>query len=86
MASYLEEPDTDSDEEIICELTEEQKNEILQQCLQLKEEGNLFFKDNNYQNALEKYTVSFTLSFLSFLLSSLNFFSFYLFFIKIGNY
>lgn len=64
MASYLEEPDTDSDEEVVCTLSEEEKQEIASQCLALKQEGNALFGSQNYEEALQKYTVRSTLSFL----------------------
>ena len=57
MSSYLEDPDTDSDAEVICTLTEEEKEAISSQCLILKQEGNALFSSKDYEGALVKYTV-----------------------------
>jgi hypothetical protein len=59
--SYLEDPDTDSDAELVCELSEEEINEIRNQCNQMKMEGNEFFSSQNYEGAIERYSVSFDL-------------------------
>jgi hypothetical protein len=56
--SYLEDPDTDSDAELVCSLSEEEIFEIRGQCDQIKIEGNEFFKTQNYEGAIERYSVS----------------------------
>lgn len=57
MASYLEEPDTDSDQEVVCTLTEDEIIEIQNQCNAIKGEGNQYFTTQNYELAIERYSV-----------------------------
>ena len=58
MASYLDDPDTDSDNEVECTLSEEEIAAIKTQCADLKAEGNACFTSQDFDGALEKYTVS----------------------------
>jgi hypothetical protein len=61
MSSYLDEPDEDIQDEgkqdAVITLSEEEKEIIKAQCTVLKEEGNEFFKNQDYDGALEKYSV-----------------------------
>jgi hypothetical protein len=60
MSSYLDDPDTDSDTDVIvCNLSEEEIAAVKAQCAELKAEGNACFTANDFDGALVKYTVSY---------------------------
>mmetsp|Transcript_7110 Transcript_7110/g.10602 ORF Transcript_7110/g.10602 Transcript_7110/m.10602 type:complete len:179 (+) Transcript_7110:52-588(+) len=56
MTSYLNEPDTDSDHEVECSLSEEEINELKIRFETLKAEGNALFSSQDLEGALEKYS------------------------------
>ena len=57
MSSYLDGPDTDSDNEVTCTLNEEEIAAVRAQCAEFKDQGNECFQASNLEGALEKYTV-----------------------------
>ena len=57
MATYLDEPDSDSDNEVVCTLSEEEIEAINAQCAELKAEGNACFSAQDLEGAVQKYTV-----------------------------
>lgn len=60
MSSYLDDPDTDSENEVVCTLSEDEKSAIRSQCAELKAEGNACFTSNDFDGALLKYTVCYS--------------------------